>query len=137
MLKEATDLVNQDALHQLVLVAVDSAVTATLMTPGFTYQLDLAVAVTLATPALSRHLDAALPATLMAQVTQYIDLAATCEVDNQITQKLDDIFKSFNDGVLTQQKEVTDSLQATQLSVEKFAVTFAQDNSFLAVNAHI
>jgi hypothetical protein len=104
LLVEASDIINQDNLHQQVMVAVDSAVTATLATPDFSQSLDSAGAMTLVTPEFSRHLDAMIAMMVTAQVDQYIDCAATREVTIWVTQKLDNVFESFSDKVLKQKK---------------------------------
>ncbi len=115
-------------------------ITATLATPNFSQQFDWAVATTLVTPAFSQQLDDVIATKVTAQVDQYIDRAATHAVEDRVTQQLDNVFNSFSDIVLKQQKEVKESLQATQIMLEKsFVNTVAstQNNSFLAINAHI
>jgi hypothetical protein len=140
LLTEARDIVKNNNLHQRITVVVDSAITATLATPNFSQRLDLAVAATLVTPAFSQQLDAVIAAKVMAQVDQYIDLATNSEVAARVEQQLDNAFNSFRDAVPKQQKEVKESLQAAQTTLEKSfvkTVTSTQNNSFLTIDAHI
>jgi hypothetical protein len=58
-------------------------------------------------------------AKVMAQVVQYINHATTCKNNTWVFQKLEDVFKSFSDNVLKQQKEVKESFQAAKSLLEK------------------
>jgi hypothetical protein len=117
LLAEARDIVRNNNLHQRITVTVDSVIAAILATPGSSQLLDFAVTATLVTLAFFRQLDAVIAGKVTAQVDQYIDRAATREVEARFTQQLEDVFKSFCDAVLTQQKEVKESLQAAQTTL--------------------
>ncbi len=59
-------------------------------------------------------------AKVTAQVDQeYIDRAATRKVNTWVKQKLKNVLKTFSDKVLKQQKEMKESLQASQSLLER------------------